>query len=72
MAADIVEAVDNLFDLNMYVDSAMDAVKLEGKYWGIPISNGNHLMLLYNKKLIAEAPKNTDELFAIGKKPMKS
>jgi len=68
VAADIVEAVDNFFDLNMYVDSAMDAVKLEGKYWGIPISNGNHLMLLYNKKLIAEAPKNTDELFAVGKK----
>ena len=68
VAADIVEAVDNLFDLNMYVDSAMDAVKLEGKYWGIPISNGNQLMLLYNKKLIAEAPKDTDELFTIGKK----
>lgn len=68
VAADIVEAVDSLFDLNMYVDSAMDAVKLEGKYWGIPISNGNHLMLLYNKKLIAEAPKNTDALFAVGKK----
>jgi len=68
VAADIVEAVDNFFDLNMYVDSAMDAVKLEGKYWGIPISNGNQLMLLYNKKLIAEAPKNTDELFTVGKK----
>jgi len=68
VAADIVEAIDNLFDLNIYVDSAMDAVKLEGKYWGIPISNGNQLMLLYNKKLIAEAPKDTDELFAVGKK----
>ena len=68
VAADIVESVDNLFDLDMYVDSAMDAVKLEGKYWGIPISNGNQLMLLYNKKLIAEAPKDTDELFTVGKK----
>jgi len=67
VAADIVEAVDNFFDLDMYVDSAMDAVKLEGKYWGIPISNGNQLMLLYNKKLIAEAPKDTDELFAVFK-----
>ncbi|HAJ32516.1 MAG TPA: sugar ABC transporter substrate-binding protein [Candidatus Atribacteria bacterium] len=68
VAADIIEPVDNLFDLNKYVDSAMDAVKLEGKYWGIPISNGNQLMLLYNKKLIAEAPKDTDELFTVGKK----
>jgi len=68
VAADIIEPVGNLFDLNKYVDSAMDAVKLEGKYWGIPISNGNQLMLLYNKKLIAEAPKDTDELFTVGKK----
>ena len=67
VAADIINPVDGLFDLNMYVDSALEAVKLEGKYWGIPISNGNHLMLLYNKKLIAEAPKDTDELFAKGK-----
>ena len=68
VAADIIEPVGNLFDLNKYVNSAMDAVKLEGKYWGIPISNGNQLMLLYNKKLIAEAPKDTDELFTVGKK----
>ena len=68
VAAEVIEAVDNLFDLSIYVESAMDAVKLEGKYWGVPISNGNQLMLLYNKKLIAEAPKDTDELFAVGKK----
>jgi len=68
VAADVIEPVDNLFDLSMFVDSALEAVKLEGKYWGIPISNGNHLMLLYNKKLISKVPEDTDELFAIGKK----
>ncbi len=68
VAADVIEPVDNLFDLSIFVDSALEAVKLEGKYWGIPISNGNHLMLLYNKKLISKVPEDTDELFAIGKK----
>lgn len=66
-AADLIQPVDGLFDLSVYVDSALAAVKLEGKTWGVPISNGNHLMLLYNKKLIAEAPKDIDELFAQGK-----
>ncbi|RMF32911.1 MAG: extracellular solute-binding protein, partial [Chloroflexi bacterium] len=66
-AADIIQPVDDLFDLSVFVDSALEAVKLEGKTWGVPISNGNHLMLLYNKKLISEAPKDTDELFAKGK-----
>lgn len=31
-------------------------------------SVGNHLMLLYNKRLLAHPPQNTDELIAIGKK----
>jgi len=66
-AAGIIEPVDAHFNLGLFVDSALEAVKLEGKTWGVPISNGNHLMLLYNKKLISEAPKDTDELFAKGK-----
>ncbi len=65
-AADIIQPVDDLFDLGVFVDSALAAVELEGKHWGVPISNGNHLMLLYNKSLIAEPPQDTDELFAIG------
>jgi arabinogalactan oligomer/maltooligosaccharide transport system substrate-binding protein len=67
VAADIIQPVDDLFDLGVFVDSALAAVNLEGKTWGVPVSNGNHLMLLYNKSLIAEAPKDTDELFAKGK-----
>lgn len=31
-------------------------------------SVGNHLMLIYNKKLISQPPKTTDELIEIGKK----
>ncbi|MBC7248879.1 MAG: extracellular solute-binding protein [Anaerolineae bacterium] len=65
--ADIIQPVDDLFDLSKYVDSALAAVELDGKHWGVPIANGNHLMLLYNKDLIAEPPKDTDELFAKGK-----
>ncbi len=66
-AADLIQPVDGLFDLSVYVDSALAAVKLDGKTWGVPITNGNHLMLLYNKDLLAEAPKDTDELIAKAK-----
>ena len=66
-AADIIQPVDDIFDLGVFVESALAAVELEGKHWGVPISNGNHLMLLYNKKLVSEPPKDTDELFAKGK-----
>lgn len=64
---DMIQPVDALFDLSGFVDPALAAVKLNGKTWGVPISNGSHLMLLYNKKLIAQPPKDTDELFVKGK-----
>ncbi len=64
-AADLIQPVDGLFDLSKYVDSALAAVKLDGKTWGVPINNGNHLMLLYNKDLVPQAPADTNELFRI-------
>ncbi len=67
-AADLIQPVDKLFDLSKYVDSAVAAVKLNGKTWGVPISNGNHLMLLYNKSLVPTPPKNTDEMIKIAQK----
>jgi arabinogalactan oligomer / maltooligosaccharide transport system substrate-binding protein len=68
--AGLVQPVDSLFTLSNYVTSAVNAVKLSGKTWGVPISNGNHLMLMYNKKLIAKPPANTNELLALaGKMP---
>jgi arabinogalactan oligomer/maltooligosaccharide transport system substrate-binding protein len=60
--AGLILPVDDLFDLSLYVDSALAAVRLGGKTWGVPISNGNHLMLLYNKDLVSTPPTNTDEL----------
>ncbi len=65
--AGLIQPVDDLFDLSVFVDSAVAGVKLDGKTWGVPVANGNHLMLMYNTSLIAEAPKTTDELLAKGK-----
>ncbi|HZU86903.1 MAG TPA: extracellular solute-binding protein, partial [Anaerolineaceae bacterium] len=61
VAADLIQPVDGMVDLTAYVES----VKMNGKTWAVPISSGNHLMLLYNKDLIATAPKDTDELLAL-------
>lgn len=65
--ADLLQPVDDLFDLSIYVDSAVDGVQLDGQVWGVPVANGNHLMLLFNKELIAEAPATTDDMIAKGK-----
>jgi arabinogalactan oligomer/maltooligosaccharide transport system substrate-binding protein len=64
--AELIMPVDDLFDLSLYVDSALAAAQLGGQTWGVPLANGNHLMLLYNKSLIETPPANTDELIAMG------
>jgi arabinogalactan oligomer / maltooligosaccharide transport system substrate-binding protein len=65
-AAEIIQPVDALFDLSAYADSALAAVELDGEHWGVPVSNGNHLMLYYNKTLVATPPETTDDLIAMG------
>ncbi|MGD8968648.1 MAG: extracellular solute-binding protein, partial [Anaerolineae bacterium] len=64
--AQLVMATDDTFDLSKYVGSALAAVQLDEQTWGVPISNGNHLMLLYNKDLVEEAPQDTDEMIEKG------
>ncbi len=70
VAMQIIKPVDKIVGedfLEGFVRPGLECVELEGKTWGVPISVGNHLMLLYNKNLIKKAPENTDEMVKIGK-----
>jgi arabinogalactan oligomer/maltooligosaccharide transport system substrate-binding protein len=66
-AAGLIMPVDDLVDTSMYVPGALEAVQLDGQTWGVPISSGNHLMLLYNKELIQEPPETIEDLITVGK-----
>jgi arabinogalactan oligomer/maltooligosaccharide transport system substrate-binding protein len=61
-AADLIQPVEGMFKM----DDFNAAVEMAGHTWGVPISTGNHLMLIYNKDLIAEPPKDTDEFIKVG------
>jgi arabinogalactan oligomer/maltooligosaccharide transport system substrate-binding protein len=37
-----------------------------GSTWAVPISSGNHLMLMYNKDMVSEPPETTEELVEMG------
>ncbi len=63
--AELIVPVDDLVDLGQYADGALAAVELNGQHWGVPISNGNHLMLYYNKDLVPTPPADTDDLLAM-------
>ena len=53
--------------LKRFVKPGIDAQRFEGQDWGVPISVGNHLMLLYNKKLVPRPPQTTDELIQMAR-----
>jgi len=64
--AELLMPIDNRFDLEKYVEPASTGVQLGGQTWGLPITSGGHLMLIYNKDLIEKPPRTTDELIEMG------
>ncbi|MBW7919529.1 MAG: extracellular solute-binding protein [Anaerolineales bacterium] len=66
----IVAPVGDLFDqkfLDQFFPGALDPAKVGGTLWGVPDNYGNHLMLIYNKDLIAEPPATFEDLIAKAK-----
>ncbi len=58
-----IAPLDGVFDFSKFNGPVVEAITLDGHVWGLPVSNGNHLMMFYNKKLSKTAPRTTDELF---------
>ncbi|HOW88778.1 MAG TPA: extracellular solute-binding protein [Elusimicrobiales bacterium] len=56
--------LENEFDLSRYNKTVVDAITLDGHAWGVPVTNGNHLMMFYNRRLVKTPPATTDELFS--------
>lgn len=69
--AKLIQPVDKLFDMKKFVPGVVAGVKIRNVTYGVPISGGNHLMLMYNKKFIKTAPKTTDELIKMAQDFMK-
>lgn len=64
--AGVIQPLDNFFSpgfLETLNPIALDGNRMNGKLWGLPDRIGNHLTLVYNKKLVEKPPADTDELF---------
>jgi arabinogalactan oligomer/maltooligosaccharide transport system substrate-binding protein len=67
---DIVAPVEDLFNqkfLDQFFKGALDPAMVAGTLWGVPDNYGNHLMLIFNKSLIAVAPATFEDLIAKAK-----
>ena len=60
-AAGIIQPIDDLYEVDDYIEP----VVIGGEVYGMPVSSGTHLMLLYNRSMVEQAPENTDEMISI-------
>ena len=67
LAAGVIQPLGSKIDSAQYAPSAMAAMNYQGQVWGVPISNGNQLMLYYNKSIITQPPADTDAMIALAK-----
>jgi arabinogalactan oligomer/maltooligosaccharide transport system substrate-binding protein len=51
--------------LESFTSPALTGATRDGHLWGLPDTAGLHLLLFYNRDLIAGPPENTDELRAV-------
>jgi len=61
------ELPEDTLDLSNFTKSAVDAMRYQGKLYGIPYAMES-LALVYNKDLLPEVPETFDELIAFAKK----
>ena len=67
-AAGVIQPLDGLLDQATYDPVAWSATVADGQQWGAPISNGNQLMLYWNKSIIGDAaPADSDAMIQAAK-----
>ncbi len=51
--------------LESFASPALTGVTRDGRLWGLPDTAGLHLLLFYNRDLIAVPPSNTEDMYTI-------
>ncbi len=59
----LIQPIDAFANSSQFIEP----VESDGKTWAIPVSYGNHLMLMINKKYISSFPSNTDDFINAAK-----
>jgi arabinogalactan oligomer/maltooligosaccharide transport system substrate-binding protein len=67
-SAGVIQSLDGMFDETLYDPVAWSATVADGHQWGVPITNGNQLMLYWNKSIIGDsAPADSDAMIQTAK-----
>jgi len=62
----LIQPLESLFERSFFEQFAPRSIpELEGHIYAVPDQVGNHLMLLYNKDIVARPPDDSDEWIAL-------
>ena len=64
-AAGLIQPVDKMVDLKLFIPTIANITKIDNKTYGIPLQAGNHLMLYYNKSLVKTPPATFADLVKV-------
>jgi maltose-binding protein MalE len=58
----MLQPAGDQLDTSAYLPAAIEGATLDGQRWGTPLAAQGALMLLYNRTLVTQPPRTTDEL----------
>ncbi len=65
----IIKPVNTWTKTERFFPAVVQAVSdKKNQVWGLPVTNGNHLMLFVNKKIVPQSPKTLEDLITAAKK----
>jgi len=63
--AGVIQSVESMLTQLNYTDSSKRMTEVDGKIWGVPLSEGAHLLLYYRQSQVKAPPQNTKDLIAL-------
>lgn len=64
LVSDLIQPVTNVVSqefLNGFDKNALEAGKMEGNYYEVPVTNGNQIAMIYNKDMVDKVPDTWEE-----------
>ena len=58
----MLQPADDGLDASAFLPAVIEGATLDGQRWGTPLAAQGALLLLYNRALVAQPPRTTDEL----------
>lgn len=71
LVSELIQPITNIVSedfLKTFDTNSLEAGKMEGKYYEVPMTNGNQIAMLYNKAMVNEVSENWEDFVSMAMK----